>query len=82
MQGRVTEIKPRGVIATIDGTPEVGDLFQVYRIQNGIEVVLATGYIRKQRDNGYKINPIDGEDGSRGEPFIGVEVGDLVRKIA
>lgn len=82
MQGRVTEIKPRGVIATIDGAPEVGDLFQVYRIQNGIEVVLATGYIRKQRDNGYKINPIDGEDGSRGEPFIGVEVGDLVRKIA
>lgn len=82
MNGRVTHIRNRGVIATIDGVPEVGDLFEIYRIQNGVDIVLATGYIRKPRDNGYKINPTDAENGERGMPFVGIEVGDLVRKIS
>lgn len=82
MQGTVIHIKPQGVVATLDGVPEVGDLFEVYRIQDGEEVVLATGYFRKIKDGAYKINPMDKPDGSRGIPFVGVEVGDLVRSVS
>jgi hypothetical protein len=82
MQGTVVQLKARGVIASLDGSPEVGDIFQIYRIQNGVETILATGYLRKPRGNDYKINPIDHEDGSRGENFVGVQLGDLVRKVS
>ena len=82
MQGTVTHIRNYGVVAAINGEPEVGDLFEVYRIHGGTEVVLGSGYVRKKKGEGFKINPMENEDGSRGAPFIGVQIGDLVRKIS
>ena len=79
MQGIVTHIKHHGVIATLDGTPEIGDLFEIYRIENGEDVILAKGYVRKEKGVGYNISVMDKEDGSRGIPWVGILVGDLVR---
>lgn len=82
MQGIVVELKRQGVIAKLDGTPDIGDLFEVYRVQDGVEVILAKGYMRKSKGENFKINPIDLEDGSRGLSFDGVLEGDLVRSVA
>lgn len=79
MQGTVEKLKRVGVMVRLDGVPEVGDSFQIYRVQDGVETVLGTGYVRKAMGDLYKVNPPDAEDGGRGEQFPGVQEGDLVR---
>lgn len=70
-----------GVVVTLDGTPEVGDQFQIYRVVDGLEQVLGTGYVRKPIAASFKINPPDTVDGQRGAQFPDVQEGDLVRSI-
>lgn len=80
MNGTVVDLRRVGVIAQLDGFPNVGDLFQIYRIENGVETILGNGYLRKSRgQNLFKINPMEDESGNRGEPFVGIQLGDLVR---
>lgn len=81
MNGTVIGIRGFGVIAQLDGTPQVGDLFQIYRVQDGVETILGTGYVRKSKAEGFKINPMDNDDGTRGMPFTGIMLGDLIRSV-
>lgn len=83
MQGKVVMIRRNGVIAELSERPQIGDFFQIYRVKDGVETILGTGYIRKSRGpNLWKINPMDKEDGSRGNTFTDVQEGDLVRSIS
>lgn len=79
MQGKVESLKRVGVMVSLDGVPEIGDPLQIYRVRDGVETVLGSGYVRKRMGDRYKVNPPDGEDGRRGRPFEGVLIGDLVR---
>lgn len=81
MQGEVAIIMRNGVVARLDGHPQIGDLFQIYRVENGVETIVGNGYMRKPKAGGWKINPIDKQDGSRGDQYVDVRVGDLVRSI-
>jgi len=82
MNGTVYRIMRHGVLATIDGTPEIGDLFQIYRVTDGAEVVIGTGYIRKPHGPGtFKLQPPETDSGERGGQFPGVQEGDLVRSV-
>ena len=81
MNGTVTGIRGFGVIVELDGTPQIGDLFEVYRVHDGVETILGKGYIRKQKPIGFKLNPMDDPEGNRGEPFVDVMMGDLVRSV-
>ena len=80
MQGTVIGIRAYGVIVKLDGIPQIGDLFEIYRTQDGVETTLGKGYARKHMSNGFKINPIEDESGERGT-FVNIEIGDLVRSI-
>jgi hypothetical protein len=80
MQGTVTGIRKFGVVVQLDGTPEIGDLFELYRIQDGTEIILGKGYARKHMFESFKINPIEDESGDRAS-FEDVQMGDLVRSI-
>ena len=82
MNGTVDRIMRHGVLAKIDGTPEIGDLFQIYRVMDGTEVTVGTGYIRKPHGPGmFKLQPPETESGERGGQFPDVQEGDLVRKV-
>lgn len=81
MHGTITTLKHRGVLATLDGVPEIGDLFEIYRIENGEEIILGTGYVRREKGEAFNISPMDNENGSRGTLWVGVLVGDLVRSV-
>jgi hypothetical protein len=82
MQGTVIALRRNGVIVEMMGVPEIGDMFQIYRVENGIETIVGSGYIRKPKGpNVWKINPMDTETGAKGIPFVDARVGDLVRQI-
>jgi hypothetical protein len=82
IKGFVVEVKRIGVLAQLDGLPETGDIFKIYRIINDIENIIGTGYIRKQKGlNIFKINPMDNESKNRGNQFIDVKIGDLLNSI-
>ncbi len=82
MSGTVEQLKKHGVSVLITDTPSIGDFFQIYRIINEVEIIIGTGYIRKPLvPNIFKLQPPDKEDGGRGEQFLDVQVGDLIRKV-
>jgi len=81
MQGTVVKVMGVGVIAVLDETCGIGDQLQIFRLEDGVERIIGTGYVRKYLAMGLKINPPDTEEGGRGEQFPDVREGDLVRGV-
>lgn len=79
MNGTVVRLRPNGVEANMDSaTNSLTDAnqFQVYRVVDGNEVIVGTGFAKRSRGpNLICINPLDNTE------FNAPQVGDLVRSV-
>jgi hypothetical protein len=94
MQGTVARMRPRGVEALMDSATNAltsDNQFQVYRIEDGNEVILGTFYAKRSKGpNLICLNVLGDSPGSPGwsptapSPVVvlmTIQVGDLVRSI-